>query len=135
MTGSGKHCQFPRSRRWTSINGRIERFFGRHPKIALQNYFEVRGDFVLRSISFAAFVAPRADRNLAATDRYIHPSKDRTIDEQRPDDLPPLPMPAMETTLFTRDQFSIDALAFMDSSLDTYPIYRFEDCLDRRTPL
>ena len=92
------------------------------------NYFEVLGNFVLHLIWIASFAAPRADRQLgAAADRYIHPSKDRTIDEHRPDELPPLPMPTMETTLFTRDQFSIDALAFMTSSIDTYPIYRFED--------
>ncbi|CAF0816795.1 unnamed protein product [Adineta steineri] len=79
--------------------------------------------------------APRADRHIGATDRYIHPSKDRTIDENFPprdvlSDLPPLLMPLMDTTVapmesepITRDQFSIDALAFITSAIDTYPIY------------
>ena len=77
-------------------------------------------------MSLEGFLAPRVDRHLGATERYIHPSKDRTIEEHRLEDLPPLPMEPMETTLFTRDQFSIDALAFMNTSLDRYPIYRFE---------
>ncbi|UJR34121.1 hypothetical protein I4U23_021528 [Adineta vaga] len=84
--------------------------------------------------------APRVDRHIGATDRYVHPSKDRTIDEHQPQrsttsDLPlPLPMLPMDTTVVTPapserittvtcDQFSTDALTFITSSIDTYPIY------------
>jgi len=76
---------------------------------------------------------------MGATDRYVHPSENRTIDEHRPprsmsSDFPPLPMPSMDTTpaaperttTVTRDQFSIDALAFITSAIDTYPIYGLE---------
>lgn len=49
------------------------------------------------------------------------------MDEQRPlrsmvSDIPPIPMPTMDTTMAPSDQFSIDALAFLSSSFDTYPI-------------
>ncbi|CAF1281232.1 unnamed protein product [Rotaria sp. Silwood1] len=80
--------------------------------------------------------APRVDRHIDAIDRYVHPIEDRTIDEHRPvrsvtSVLPPLSMPLMDTTsieferptIVTRDQFSIDALAFITSAIDTYPIY------------
>ncbi|CAF0816970.1 unnamed protein product [Rotaria sordida] len=80
--------------------------------------------------------APRVDRHIGATDRYVHPSEDRTMDEHRrarsvTSILPPLSMPLMDTTsieperptIVTRDQFSIDALAFITSAIDTYPIY------------
>jgi hypothetical protein len=86
-----------------------------------------------------SFLAPRVDRNLGGTDRYVHPSDERTIDEHQPprpktSDIPPLPMGPMDTilaapertTIVTRDQFSIDALAFITSAIDTYPIYGFE---------
>ncbi|CAF1273274.1 unnamed protein product [Adineta ricciae] len=84
--------------------------------------------------------APRADRHMGTSDRHIHPSEERTIDEHRPQrsatsDLPPpLPILPMDTTVvtpvpsdrptaITRDQFSTDALAFITSAIDTYPIY------------
>ncbi|CAF2952038.1 unnamed protein product [Rotaria sp. Silwood2] len=80
--------------------------------------------------------APRVDRHIGAIDRYVHPREDLTIDEHRParseaSVLPPLSMPLMDTTsieperstIVTRDQFSIDALAFITSAIDTYPIY------------
>ncbi len=77
---------------------------------------------------------------MGATDRYVHPSQDRTIDEHHPprsisSDLPPLPMPPMDitpaaperVTIDTRDQFSIDALAFIKNAMDAYPIYGYKD--------
>ncbi len=77
---------------------------------------------------------------MGAADRYVHPSQDRTIDEHHPprtisSDIPPLPMPPMDitpaaperATSVTRDQFSIDALAFITNSIDTYPIYGYKD--------
>ncbi len=77
---------------------------------------------------------------MGATDRYVHPSQDRTIDERHlprsiSSDIPPLPMAPMDTTpaaperatSVTRDQFSMDALAFITNSIDAYPIYRYED--------
>ncbi|CAF3130334.1 unnamed protein product [Rotaria socialis] len=80
--------------------------------------------------------APHVDRQIHATDRYLHPSEDRTIDEHHPprsiqSALPPISMPLMDTTsaepehskIDKRDQFSIDALAFITSAIDTYPIY------------
>lgn len=77
---------------------------------------------------------------MGTTDRYAHPSQDRTIDEHHPprtisSDIPPLPMPPMDTTpapseratSITRDQFSTDAIAFITNSIDTYPIYRYQN--------
>jgi hypothetical protein len=69
---------------------------------------------------------------LGATDRYAHPIQDQTIDEQHPprailSDLPPLPMPPMDTTSAVPDQFSIDAMAFIKNAIDTYPIYGYEN--------
>ena len=85
-----------------------------------------------QQIYFHILLAPRADRHAGATDRYLHPSHDLTIDEQHPprtitsDIPPPLPMVSMDTTLPTiTDQFSIDALAFLTNSFDTYPIYEY----------
>jgi hypothetical protein len=73
---------------------------------------------------------------LGAADRYVHPSEDRTINEHQPPrsiipDLPPIPMditPVVpeRASVVTRDQFSIDAIAFISSAIDTYPIYGFE---------
>jgi hypothetical protein len=76
------------------------------------------------------FLAPRADRHPDAIDRYVHPSQDRTIDEHHPlrsviSDIPPLPMAPLDTTSAPSDQFSIDALAFLSNSIDTYPIYGY----------
>jgi hypothetical protein len=83
------------------------------------------------NFSFFIFLAPRVDRQVGAKDRYVHPSEDRTIDEHHPpqpktSDLPPLPMPSMDiTTSAPSDQFSIDALGFLKSSIDTYPIHGY----------
>jgi hypothetical protein len=38
-------------------------------------------------------------------------------------------MTTMDTTLAPIDQFSIDALAFLTNSIDTYPIYGYLDYL------
>jgi len=80
--------------------------------------------------------APRVDRHLDAPDRYVHLSQERTIDEHYsprtiPSEIPPLPIPSIEitpiapecVTSVTFDQFSIDAIAFIKNSIDTYPIY------------
>ena len=78
------------------------------------------------SIGYFDVLAPRADRH--GTDRYVRPSQDRTIDEeQHPprsvlSDIPPLPLPTMDTTIAPSDQFSMDAMAFLTNSFDTYPI-------------
>ena len=76
---------------------------------------------------------------MSAIDRYVHPSEDRTINEQRSirskkSIAPPIPMPLIETisvepdhsTSTSYDQFSTEALAFMTNSMNTYPIYGFE---------
>ncbi|CAF1231742.1 unnamed protein product [Rotaria magnacalcarata] len=89
--------------------------------------------------------APHVDRQIHATDRYLHPSEDRTVDEHHPprsiqSALPPISMPLMDTTsaepehskIDKRDQFSIDALAFITSAIDTYPIY---DSMSTKTVL
>lgn len=76
---------------------------------------------------------------MAATDRYVHPSEERTIDEHHPpirsipSELPPLPMLPMDTTpavsdrttIITPNQFVTDALAFLTSAMNTYPVYEF----------
>lgn len=71
--------------------------------------------------------APRIDRHLAISERYVHPSEEQTIHEQRPTttfDLPPFPMPPMDiSSIASSDPFTSDALAFITSSFDTYPIY------------
>lgn len=74
--------------------------------------------------------APVVDRQIKASDRYSHPSHDRTIDENRPtrsaiSELLPVPMELMESSSIQppADQFTLDALAFFQSSLDVYPTY------------
>ncbi len=47
-------------------------------------------------ISFLIYLAPRVDRHLGATDRYVHLSQARTIDERYPprtipSEIPPRP--------------------------------------------
>ena len=74
--------------------------------------------------------APRVDRHPGASDRYIHPSEERTVDEHQrvrsmPSELPPLPMPPLESTFIASDQFTLDALTFINRSMNTYPLYQY----------
>ena len=124
---------------WTSMKAMIEHFSVLYQKIEALNYFEV----CFLSLSFvstsgSSYSAPRVDRHAAAKDGFVHPSEDRTINEYQPartatSDLPPLPMPPMDTS-FTmpqpaiQDPFVRDAMGFLSSSIDCYPIYPFVAC-------
>lgn len=80
------------------------------------------------------------NRHLTVTNQYQHSSGDQTIDERQqipslPSIIPPLPMPLMDSmstepehSVILRDQFSIDALAFITSAVDAYQVYRLKIC-------
>ena len=132
MIVSANHCRLQQPQcQWTSMNGTIERSFVLRPKNEAMNYFAVRlrekKQLTKKTIDFEKFLAPRVDRHLPTTERYVHPSEEQTIHEQRTttSDLPPLPMPLMDMTSIASDPFTSDALAFITSSIDTYPIYKY----------
>ena len=125
-------------RPWISMKALIEHFSVLYPKIEALNYFEVCSvslSFILSHQWIYVFSAPRVDRHAAAKDGYVHPSEDRTINEYQPartatSDLPPFPMPPMDTSSTMleptiQDLFVRDAIGFLTSAIDCYPIYQF----------